>query len=76
MRELRARFDAAERNGRLYACGGSDGYTELNSIECFDPKVQKWSPLPDMKQSRASTGLLQVFLLWLLGICWRKGVQD
>ncbi|XP_064648893.1 influenza virus NS1A-binding protein homolog isoform X2 [Lineus longissimus] len=57
MREMRARFDAAEHNGCLYACGGSDGFTELSSIEYFDGKVQMWSPLPNMKQSRASTGI-------------------
>ena len=41
---------------RLYACGGSDGFTDLRSAEYLDLGAKSWVKLPDMKTSRSSAG--------------------
>jgi len=48
----RGRFDCAVLAGHLYACGGSDGRKELDSVEKFDG--QKWSPVAKMSSSKVS----------------------
>ena len=43
-------------DNKLYACGGSDGFTDLISAEYLDTVAMKWRRLPDMKTSRSSAG--------------------
>lgn len=52
----RGRFDACHLDGKLYACGGSNGQHELKSAECYDEQLKKWKPLPDMYSWRSSGG--------------------
>ena len=33
-------------NGLLYVLGGDDGTASLNSVECYDPRIDKWTLLP------------------------------
>lgn len=30
-------------NGLLYVLGGDDGTSSLNSVECYDPRIDKWT---------------------------------
>ena len=48
----RGRFECAVLNDRLYACGGSDGRRELDTVECFDGS--KWEPSTRMPQSKVT----------------------
>ncbi len=42
--------------GLLYAVGGFDGVAPLKSAECYDPRTNQWSPLPDMTSKRFGLG--------------------
>lgn len=48
----RGRFECAILNDKLYACGGSDGRRELDTVECYDG--QRWVPVTKMPQSKVS----------------------
>ena len=37
----RCRLGVATLNGKLYACGGYDGYTFLQSAEVYDPNDKR-----------------------------------
>ena len=50
----RGRFDVSQIDGSLFACGGSDGSTELRTGEFFESG--KWKALPQMKKPRSSAG--------------------
>ena len=52
----RGRFDVTQIDGKLFACGGSNGSVELRTVECYDPEAGKWETLPDMMQTRSSAG--------------------
>jgi influenza virus NS1A-binding protein len=54
----RGRFDATQIEDCLYACGGSNGASELNSAECFDSAMNKWVALPDMSVKRSYAGVV------------------
>ena len=56
----RGRFDVTQVNGRLYACGGSNGSEELRSAECYDPTTGKWRMLPEMSTCRSSAGIIYI----------------
>ena len=38
--------------GLLYAIGGFDGVSPLNSMECYNPFTNQWTSLPDMTSKR------------------------
>ena len=68
MRSPRGRFDCSQREGYLYACGGSNGSHELKSAEIYDSKNNCWHQLPDMLMWRASSGVAMMDgLLYVLG---------
>lgn len=53
MREGRCSACPAAILGRLYICGGLDGYSEgLTSAECYDPVTGTWEVLPSMAEGR------------------------
>ncbi|XP_050667813.1 influenza virus NS1A-binding protein homolog [Leptidea sinapis] len=63
MRRARARLCAARLRGRLYVLGGSDGYTELDSVDVYEEGGEsgegggKWAsaaPLPVARQYAAA----------------------
>ena len=42
--------------GLLYAVGGFDGMAPLSSAECYDPRTNSWTALPDMTTKRFGLG--------------------
>lgn len=42
--------------GLLYALGGNDGSSSLNSVEKYDPKLNKWTIVSSMVTRRSSVG--------------------
>jgi len=43
-------------NSRLYAIGGYDASSRLNTVECFDPSTAQWSVMTPMLQRRGLAG--------------------
>lgn len=39
---FRCRLGVAMLGGKLYACGGYDGSSFLQTVEMFDPNTNKW----------------------------------
>lgn len=42
--------------GQLYAVGGSDGQAPLNTVERYDPRANKWTPVAPMSTRRKHLG--------------------
>ena len=42
--------------GFLYAVGGSDGTSPLNTVERYDPRSNKWTPVAPMGTRRKHLG--------------------
>lgn len=39
-------------DGHIYVCGGYDGKSSLNSVECYSPEMDRWAwPLLFLSQS-------------------------
>lgn len=49
----RAAHGAAVLGGRLLVCGGYDRARVLRAAEAYDPTLNEWSALPDMRCARA-----------------------
>lgn len=49
----------------LYALGGNDGSSSLNSVEMYDPQLNKWIIVNSMVTRRSSVGaaILECFNL-------------
>ncbi|XP_075261820.1 uncharacterized protein LOC142353456 isoform X2 [Convolutriloba macropyga] len=66
MNVARSGIGVAVLNGLIYAVGGHDGTSYLNSVECYDPSSKKWSIVANMNCPRryvavcAYNGLLYV----------------
>lgn len=43
--------------GIIYAVGGYDGSTHLNTVECFDPMKNTWAAVANMSSRRSSAGV-------------------
>lgn len=56
MKEPRGRFDVAVVKGKVYAVGGSNGTTELSTVEMYDPETGKWSRISSLPLARCNTG--------------------
>lgn len=48
-----------------------DGFQSLNSVECYRPSVDKWSPVAEMSKSREGVGVGV-----LEGVLYAVGVSD
>jgi serine/threonine protein kinase len=49
---------AAASDGKLiYAVGGTDGNSDLATVEAYDPAAKTWTPLPDLSQPRSDLGV-------------------
>lgn len=48
--------EVVEVDGFLYAVGGNDGSSSLNSVERYDPKTNKWTIVSSMVTRRSSVG--------------------
>lgn len=42
---------------RLYAVGGRDISSCLNTVECYDPHTNKWTPCAPMSKRRGGVGV-------------------
>ncbi|CAH1163471.1 unnamed protein product [Phaedon cochleariae] len=56
MRESRGRFQIAVLDEKVYAIGGSNGTTELDSVEMLDLSIGKWVKMPKMPLARSNMG--------------------
>jgi kelch-like protein 1/4/5 len=43
--------------GPLYAVGGHDGWSYLNTVERFDPAMRQWSHVAPMTTQRSTAGV-------------------
>lgn len=49
---------AAALNDRLYVCGGYDGVSSLNTVECYHPDSDTWTTIPPMQKHRSAGGVI------------------
>ncbi|VDN99040.1 unnamed protein product [Rodentolepis nana] len=56
MSSERSRYAVVALKGCLYAIGGLDGYTRLNTVEKFDPKTGVWERVASMNYRRSALG--------------------
>lgn len=61
----RSTHDVAVIDGTLYAVGGNDGSSSLNSIEKYDPETNKWTSVVSMSTRRSSVGVVVANVLLL-----------
>src|SRR5262249_19527514 len=48
----------AASDGKLvYAVGGSNGTSDLTTVEGYEPAANTWTPLPDLSQPRSDFGV-------------------
>ncbi|KRT80138.1 hypothetical protein AMK59_8821 [Oryctes borbonicus] len=57
MRQGRGRFQIAILGDKVYAIGGSNGTTELDTVEMLDLNVGKWIDLPRLPLARSNPGV-------------------
>ena len=43
--------------GPMYAVGGHDGWSYLNTVERWDPQSRQWSFVASMNTARSTTGV-------------------
>jgi len=51
------RLGVAVLGGALYACGGYDGSTFLRSVEAYDARAGRWTPVAAMNVARSRVAL-------------------
>lgn len=57
----RARFSIASGNDSIYAIGGSDGKSELSSVEKFSSSDRTWKPIPsELVTPRSNFGAVEL----------------
>jgi len=49
---------AAALNNRLYVCGGFDGVSSLNIVECYQPDLDRWTIITPMQKHRSAGGVV------------------
>lgn len=45
-------------NDRLYVCGGYDGTSSLNTVECYYPEKNDWMMTTSMMKHRSAAGVV------------------
>lgn len=55
-RTHRSTHEVVEIDNYLYALGGNDGSSSLNSVEKYDPQLNKWTIVNSMATRRSSIG--------------------
>jgi hypothetical protein len=58
MMSKRCFIATATLGGKLYALGGQDGSSSLQTVEMYDPKTNMWTEMPSMLQRRSSFGVV------------------
>lgn len=61
----RSTHEVVACDGTLLALGGNDGSSSLNSVERYDPRLNKWTVVTSMLTRRSSVGaaMLECFNL-------------
>lgn len=61
MNHARRYVAAAALGGLLYAVGGYDGISVLDSVEAYDPKLDQWKRVESMSNARrhVAVGVLE-----------------
>ena len=54
----RSAVGAAVLADRLYVCGGYDGITSLNTVQCYDPDRDCWTCITPMMKHRSAAGVV------------------
>lgn len=57
MEARRSTLGVAVLGNCIYAVGGFDGSTGLNTAEMFDPRTQEWRTIASMSTRRSSVGV-------------------
>jgi len=65
MNVRRSTHDLAVMGNYLYAVGGNDGSSSLNSIEKYDPESNKWTSVVSMSTRRSSVGVAVANILFV-----------
>ncbi|KAK5647250.1 hypothetical protein RI129_002142 [Pyrocoelia pectoralis] len=60
MREARGRHQIAILDDKVYAVGGSNGTTELDTVEMLDLSVGRWTNLPKLPLARSNLGVCEL----------------
>jgi len=55
---LHSAVGAAALNNCLYVCGGYDGVTSLNTVECYQPDKDVWTVVASMIKHRSAGGVV------------------
>jgi kelch-like protein 18 len=55
---LHSAVGAAALNDCLYVCGGYDGVTSLNTVECYHPDKDQWTVVASMIKHRSAGGVV------------------
>lgn len=77
MEARRSTLGVAVLNQCIYAVGGFDGSTGLNSAECYDPKLLEWRLISSMSSRRSSVGVGVVNgLLYAVGKYKKSSLDD
>ena len=53
----RQMLGAASDDKVVYAVGGTDGTSDLTTVEAYDPAADTWTTLPDLPQPRSDLGV-------------------
>lgn len=56
MHNRRSTHEVVAIDGCIFAIGGNDGSSSLNSVERYDPKTNKWVVVSSMVTRRSSVG--------------------
>lgn len=57
MEARRSTLGVAVLGSCIYAVGGFDGSSGLNTAEMFDPRTQEWKSIASMSTRRSSVGV-------------------
>ncbi|KAM3728290.1 Influenza virus NS1A-binding protein [Dirofilaria immitis] len=84
MAQCRGRFDVAVLGNKVYAVAGSSGSVDLKTVECYDSKIDRWSPVKSLHHGRSHNGMkIKVFisccaaldgLIYCIGGCCEQNV--
>jgi len=73
MKEARGRFDIAVVKGKVYAIGGSNGTTELATVEKYDPQEKKWTQITPLPLARCNIGksivCISIYICVYMTVC-------
>ncbi|XP_030829309.1 kelch-like protein 12 [Strongylocentrotus purpuratus] len=58
MSDIRGLPGSTVYNELIYVAGGFDGDSRHNSVEAYDPKIDRWSPVTPMNVCREGAGLV------------------